>query len=182
MDVTILNQWSVIGLILDAVIIIWLLASLISGAKNGFVASLLGMFTFLVAIIGAWILSGILADPLTKMIFDSPEGGRAGSDLSLAAARKMVRVGAAILSAGIIAVLFRILGKGLSRLINGIPLVGGLNQVLGLVVSALVTLALIMALLLAWSSFFPSSYEEVIKGAPVAAFVEKHNLLAQLFH
>ena len=72
-------------------------------------------------------------------------------------------------------------GKGISGAINDLPMVGGLNQILGAVLNVAVTAALVFAILLAWQRFFPAAYGDVMKGAPLARFAGEHNLLTQLF-
>ena len=175
MDITVLNTWSWVGLAVDAVIVIWLLSSLIRGAKNGFVYSLVGIAILAVAVVGAWVLSGLLVDPVTAVI--RPE------EITVAgvSTKQVVRVALAIVLALVIAVVVKILGKGISRTLNDLPLVGGLNQLLGAALSLVVTAALILAILYAWESFFPVSYRKVLPGAPVARFGGEHNLLAQMF-
>ena len=175
MDITVLNTWSWVGLAVDAAIVIWLLISFIRGAKNGFVYSLVGIATLAIAVVGAWVLSGLLVDPVTELI--RPE------EITVAgvSTKQVVRVALAIVLALVIAVVVKILGKGISRTLNDLPLVGGLNQLLGAVLNVVVTVALILAILYAWESFFPVSYHKVLPGAPVARFGGEHNLLAQMF-
>lgn len=176
MDLAVLNTWSWVGLAVDAAIVVWLLISLIRGAQNGFIYSLLGIATLAIAVAGAWLLSGLLAEPLAKLI-------RPGEEIVVASVstKQVVRVALAIVLALIITVVVKILGKGISRTLNGLPLVGGLNQLLGAVLSVVVTAALILAILYAWESFFPVSYQKVLTGAPVARFGGEHNLIAHLF-
>lgn len=176
MDITVLNTWSWVGLAVDAVIVIWLLSSLIRGAKNGFVYSLVGIAILAVAVVGAWVLSGLLAGPLTNLIGPVEE-----PPVSSVSTKQVVRVALAIVLALVITVVGKILGKGISRTLNDLPLVGGLNQLLGAALSLVVTAALILAILYAWESFFPVSYRKVLPGAPVARFGGEHNLLAQMF-
>ena len=175
MDITVLNTWSWVGLAVDAAIVLWLLISLIRGAKNGFIYSLVGIATLAIAVVGAWVLSGLLVDPVTALI--RPE------EITVAgvSTKQVVRVALAIVLALVIAVVVKILGKGISRTLNDLPLVGGLNQLLGAALSLVVTAALILAILYAWESFFPVSYRKVLPGAPVARFGGEHNLLAQMF-
>ena len=151
MDITVLNTWSWVGLAVDAAIVIWLLISFIRGAKKGFVYSLVGIATLAIAVVGAWVLSGLLVDPVTELI--RPE------EITVAgvSTKQVVRVALAIVLALVIAVVVKILGKGISRTLNDLPLVGGLNQLLGAALNVVVTAALILAILYAWESFFPRS-------------------------
>lgn len=176
MDITVLNTWSWVGLAVDATIVVWLLASLVRGGKNGFVYSLIGIATLAIAVVGAWLLSGLLAEPVTNLI--KPGGD---SPITSVSTRQVVRVALAIVLALVITVVVKILGKGISRTLNDLPLVGGLNQLLGAVLNVAVTAALILAILYAWESFFPVSYQKVLAGAPVARFADTNNLLAKLF-
>lgn len=178
MDITIFNTWSAVGLILDAVLLIWLLLSTIRGAKSGFVYSLVGLVTVVIAIIGGWLISAILVDPIAKLIF----GGDSGiGQFDNATGRKVVQVAIALVCALIIGVLVKILGKGISATLNKIPVVGGLNQILGAAFGLVVTLLFIFAALLAWKHFFAESYANVLKGAPLTTIAAENNPLAGLF-
>ena len=176
MELSVMNTWSWVGLAVDAAIVIWLLASLVSGAKNGFVYSLIGIATLAIAVVGAWVLSGILAEPVANMIKPA-----ADVPVTSVSTKQVVRVALAIVLALVITVVVKVVGKGFSRVLSDIPLVGGLNQLLGAVLGVLVTGALILAILYAWESFFPVSYQKVLTGAPVARFAGEHNFIAQWF-
>lgn len=178
MDITVLNTWSAVGLVLDAVLLIWLLLSTIRGAKNGFVYSLTGLVTVVLALAGGWLLSGILADPVAKMLLP---GGSDIGQYENGTTRTVVQVAVALVCAIVIGLVIRILGKGISSALNSLPVMGGLNQILGAVFSLALTLAFIFAALLAWKHFFPDSYLNVLKGAPLTTIAAENNPLAALF-
>ena len=178
MEISILNTWSAVGLILDAALLAWLLISTIRGAKSGFIYSLVSLITVAVAIVGGWLVSSLLVDPVSRLIFNGDAAiGQFGTDTS----RKVVQVAIALVCAIVIGILIKVLGKGLSSAMNSIPVVGGLNQVLGAVFGLAVTLLFIFAALLAWKHFFAGSYENVLKGAPLTTIAAENNLLAGLF-
>nr|MBQ6241465.1 CvpA family protein [Lachnospiraceae bacterium] len=178
MEITVLNTWSLVGLILDAVLLAWLVVSTIRGAKSGFVYSLVGLVTVLIAIVGGWLVSALLVDPVSKLVLSGDTGA---GQFDNAAGRTVVQVAIALVCALIIGLLVKILGKGLSTTLNKIPVVGSLNQVLGGVFSLAVTLAFIFAALLAWKHFFPESCTNVLKGAPLTTIAAENNPLAALF-
>lgn len=178
MDISILNTWSAVGLILDAVLLVWLLLSTIRGAKSGFVYSLTGLVTVAIAIIGGWLLSVLLVDPVAKLVLNGDAGV---GQFSNETGRTVVQVAIAIVGALAVGFVVRILGKGLSASLNKVPVVGGLNQILGGAFSLAVTAAFIFAALLAWKHFFPDSYVNVLKGAPLTTIASDINPLAALF-
>lgn len=180
MDITILNEWSIVGLIIDAVILLWLIFSFFGGAKTGFVYSVLGLATFFAALIGAWFLSDLVADPLTKLIRGN-ESAALAAGVSYNVTRRIVRAVAGILLVIVLAFVIRIFAKGLSGTFSKVPVVGSLNQILGGLFGFLATLALIFALLIAWKAVFPQAYADVLRGAPLTRFASEHNILAKLF-
>ena len=180
MDVSILSSWSLVGLIIDALILVWLIFSFFGGAKTGFVYTVLGLGTFIIALAGAWFLSDLAADPLTKLI-RGDESAALAAGISYDVTRRIVRAVAGIVLVFILGFVVRIFAKGLSGSFNKIPVVGSLNRVLGAFFGFLATLALIFALLIAWKAIFPQAYEDVLKGAPLTRLGAEHNILANLF-
>lgn len=61
------------GLIIDAAFALVLLAGIGLGAKRGLVRSLMGLVSIVVALIGAAILSGLLAQPITEAMMPRAE-------------------------------------------------------------------------------------------------------------
>ena len=69
METTVLNIWSVAGLIVDLIIVGALVFSIIHGAKKGFVYCVVWLASIVAAVIGARLATALFEEPITEFIY-----------------------------------------------------------------------------------------------------------------
>ncbi len=73
METTVLNIWSVAGLIVDLIIVGALVFSIIHGAKKGFVYCVVWLASIVAAVIGARLATALFEEPITEFIYSKSE-------------------------------------------------------------------------------------------------------------
>ena len=81
----------------------------------------------------------------------------------------------------VVLVLFRLLGKGLSKVVSRIPVVGTLDHGLGGALSFIAFAAVLFLALYGLQHLFPESYVKLTSGAPVTNFAGGVNPLSSFF-
>ena len=74
METTVLNIWSVAGLIADLLIVAVLVISFIHGAKKGFVYCVVWLASIVAAVIGARLATALFEAPITEFVYSKSEG------------------------------------------------------------------------------------------------------------
>lgn len=73
METTILNVWSVAGLIADVLILGALVFSVVHGAKKGFVYCVVWLASIVAAVIGARLATALFEKPITDFVYSKSE-------------------------------------------------------------------------------------------------------------
>ncbi len=265
MEISILDLWSVVGLIADILILAVLILSLIRGGQKGFVYCVVWLASIVAAVIGARLATALFEEPITEFIYTKSEKhileatenaaleldsidwddldfspgreerlteeeyavlmkneglakvdkvmgsvgisessrrerfysiarsihtssenasthiARMSTEVVHKAIRLLVRVLLIVIVFLVVLLLLRLLGEGLSKLFEKIPVVGSLDKILGVVFSFLSIFLIILVLLYAWQHIWPDSFNRFTAGAPVTAFLAKHSLLISFF-
>ncbi len=180
------------SLLIDAILAAVMIFCIVYYAKKGFAASLLGLIRFWIALALALLFSGPLAEKLQPIISEKIGNGDGESFFSVivngfVSSGYVARVLAfAILFAAAV-ILVKLLEMAL-RLLSRIPVIGGLNKILGTLLGLLVGffwISLLSLILMAMAEYLsgsipgltPESFENTI----LAKFLYEKNIFRLLF-
>lgn len=168
-------------LILDAVAILIVLITALLGCKKGFLRGLVGLISTVAAIVIAYYFSGIVTIFLedTFQLVTAVEGWLAESvsfDLPISAEEIVAAVVALILFA-FSGALLNLIARVLSGWLENIPILGGMNHLLGLVLGAVKGLVYVCVIVLILAVLPIESLQEAFAETDIVAILYNEILL-----
>ena len=179
------------SLLIDAILAAVMIFCIVYYAKKGFAASLLGLIRFWIALALALLFSGPLAEKLQPII--SEKIGNGNENFFSVIVNGFVSSGyvARVLAFAILfaaaVILVKLLEMAL-RLLSRIPVIGGLNKILGTLLGLLVGffwISLLSLILMAMAEYLsgsiPGLTHESFKNTILAKFLYENNIFRLLF-